>query len=64
MKAYFYPIMPFTLDPEYQQKKDILKNAAENKGLFLHFPVENIQSHSSSIISEVKEALFVFAVLS
>lgn len=64
MNAYFYTIMPYTLDPEYQQKRDILKNAAEIKGLFPHFPVDNIQSHSSSIISEVKEALFVFADLS
>ena len=64
MNAYFYLIMPYALDPEYQQKRDILKNAAEIKGLFTHFSVDNIQSHSSSIISEVKGALFIFADIS
>ena len=64
MKKYFYIVTPISDDPDFALKRNILMEVAVSKGINAHFPLDHPDSESSSIVSEINNASFVFADVS
>ena len=63
MSKYFYVIMPLTSDPDSAAKQNILHFEGRNHGVEPYFPFDHMTGTLSAVLSDIKNACFVFADL-